>query len=91
MGEVLWKCLPVVDFCELFVLSDSLSCESCESFNSSCIPQIAHCEEGFISCVQSSVNSTLGEWGYFHLWDLWEVGAQEDGRKEGLLSWDQAV
>ncbi|ERE68776.1 ly6/PLAUR domain-containing protein 8 [Cricetulus griseus] len=39
---------------------DSLECRQCQSLNNSCSIQVVTCEEGSLSCVESSVNSTLG-------------------------------
>ncbi|XP_005067944.1 ly6/PLAUR domain-containing protein 8 [Mesocricetus auratus] len=39
---------------------DSLNCTKCESFNSTCHEEASECGDGFSSCVESSVNSTLG-------------------------------
>lgn len=71
--SVKWcSCLLVVDFRESFVLLDSLSCRQCYSPNESCSNIVTECAEGSVSCVESLVNSTLGEWGCLHLWDLWQ-------------------
>uniref|UniRef100_A0A8C2LWD9 LY6/PLAUR domain containing 8 n=1 Tax=Cricetulus griseus TaxID=10029 RepID=A0A8C2LWD9_CRIGR len=47
------SCVLVVDFY-------SLECRQCQSLNNSCSIQVVTCEEGSLSCVESSVNSTLG-------------------------------
>ncbi|OBS74318.1 hypothetical protein A6R68_15151 [Neotoma lepida] len=39
---------------------DSLNCTQCHSLNSTCEAGVQECEEESFSCVESSVNSTLG-------------------------------
>ncbi|XP_034362626.1 ly6/PLAUR domain-containing protein 8-like [Arvicanthis niloticus] len=46
---------------------DSLNCTQCHVFNSTCDDNVTECEEaGSLSCVESSVSSTLG--GFLHLY-----------------------
>lgn len=45
---------------------DSLDCKQCHVFNSTCDAIATACEVGSLSCVESSVNSTLG--GVLHLY-----------------------
>lgn len=55
-------CWLLTVFCKYFVLSDSLNCTQCHVFNSTCVDNVTECEEaGSLSCVESSVSSTLGE------------------------------
>lgn len=55
-------CWLLTVFCKYFVLSDSLDCRQCHVYNSTCEANATQCGEGYFSCVESSVNSTLGEW-----------------------------
>lgn len=78
---MLWECLLVVNFYEYFLSSDSLSCIQCSSSTEDCSTDKTDCEnDEFISCVESSVNSTLGECLY--LWNVWDVRAKETRYKE---------
>lgn len=45
---------------------DSLDCAQCHTYNSTCEANATLCAEGSLSCVESSVNSTLG--GFLHLY-----------------------
>ncbi|XP_028634561.1 ly6/PLAUR domain-containing protein 8 [Grammomys surdaster] len=45
---------------------DSLNCRQCHVYNSTCDDSVSECPEGSFSCVESSVNSTLG--GFLHLY-----------------------
>ncbi|XP_031210107.1 ly6/PLAUR domain-containing protein 8-like [Mastomys coucha] len=45
---------------------DSLDCRQCYMYNSTCEANATQCGEGYFSCVESSVNSTLG--GSLHLY-----------------------
>lgn len=74
-------CWLLTVFCKYFVLSDSLNCTQCHVFNRTCDSPATECSEAnALSCVESYVNSTVGEWGCCR-WDLWKVGAKEGGHR----------
>lgn len=94
---MLWECLLVVDSCEYFLPSDCLDCRQCSSIIgniNSCTDNIESCtfsatdtatdtEVGV--CVESSIDSNLGEWGCLYLWDLWDVLKRVGTRKTSDL------
>lgn len=45
---------------------DSLNCTQCYTYNSTCDGQATECNEQSFSCVESSINSTLG--GFLHVY-----------------------
>ncbi|XP_051023233.1 ly6/PLAUR domain-containing protein 8 [Acomys russatus] len=45
---------------------DSLRCEQCHKTNSTCVANVTECPAGSLSCVVSSINTTLG--GIFNLY-----------------------